>query len=446
MDLSFLPWLCCPFCGGSLQASGADRAANRLGYGVLTCYCGRYPVVAGIPVLKKDSSGATDRVIALIEAGRHEEALFALMPSTAPDARVSERRLLFARPLNLLKRLVGRSNAPRPLSRSEQAVAMLVNSGDQVTACDLLAFFFENKKDNYDYFSYRFGQPRYLVALSFASIVHLPNKPLLDLACGCGHITRSLVQQAKGQPVFGLDRFFLGLYVAKRWVAPQAQYVCCDADTSLPFSGVTFAAAICADAFHYFPNKTICIRELERLTREDGFFMLVWVHSANVRRPHDGLPLPPEGYQALVTRLAHRLVADSDVLTRYLQRKGPPLARSADTTRLAHEPLLSLVASHRGDVLRDYGAFEEWPHAEGCLVLNPLYVEQGRNHSGTICLRRAFPSAFYEEDHAEYKQYLPETVEVSLEVLGDLAQGKRTAVIEKLIERCVVLGMPERYR
>ncbi len=79
-------------------------------------------------------------------------------------------------------------------------------------------------------------------------------------------------------------------------------------------------------------------------------------------------------------------------------------------------------------------------------MLNPLYLEQARDPSGTVCLRRTFPSAFYEEDHAEYKQYLPETVEVAWEVLRDLAQGKRTAIIEKLIDQCVVLGMPERYR
>ena len=446
MDLSFLSWLRCPLCGGSLRAGRADRTVGKLGYGVLTCYCGRYPVVAGIPVLKKDSSGAIDRVITLIEAGCHDEALLALMPGPSADAPASVRRLPWARPLNLLKRLVGRPKDPEPRSWSEQAVAMLMNPGGQVTACDLLAFFFGNKRDNYDYFSHRFGQPRYLVGLSFASSIHLPNKPILDLACGFGHITRSLVQRAKGQPVFGLDRFFLGLYLAKHWVAPRAQYVCCDSDTSLPFSDATFAAAVCVDAFHYFTNKTTCIRELERLTRDDGFFMLVWVHSANVRRPHDGLPLPPEGYEELVAHLAYRLVADSDVLTRYLQKKGPPLARSADTTRLAHEPLLSLVASRREEILRDYGALDDWPHAEGCLVLNPLYVEQARDPSGTVCLRRTFPSAFYEEDHAEYKQYLPETVEVPLEVLGDLAQGKRTPIIENLIEQCVVLGMPERYR
>jgi SAM-dependent methyltransferase/uncharacterized protein YbaR (Trm112 family) len=434
MNGCLLRWLRCPFCGGNLKASKADSLGAELEYDILTCDCGRYPVVAGIPVLKKDTSGRQQRrlidcVIALIEAGRREEALLALMPSPGLDAPASE----------------SRPSAPGPPSWAEQAVAMLMNHGGQGTACDVLAFFFEDQDDNYDYFSYRFGQPRHLVGLSFASIVRSPNKPILDLACGCGHITRSLVHQAGGQPVFGLDRIFLGLYLAKHWVAPQAEYVCCDADTALPFSDATFAAAVSVDAFHYFANKTTCIRELERLTRDDGFFMLVWVHNANVRRPHDGLPLLPEGYQALVAHLAHRLVDDSDVLTRYLQKKGPPLARSADITRLTHEPLLSVVASHREEVLRDYGTFEDWPHAEGCLMLNPLYVEQARDPSGAVCLRRTFPSAFYEEDHTEYKQYLPETVQAPLEVLRDLAEGKRTAIMEKLIERCIVLGFPERY-
>src|SRR5712692_1663324 len=444
MNACLLRRLRCPFCGGNLKASKADSVEAELGYDILTCYCGRYPVVAGIPVLKKDSSGAIDRVIALIDAGRDNEALLALMPS--PEAPASVRRLPWVRPLNSLKRLVGRPKDPEPRSWPEQATAMLMNYGGQVTACDLLAFFFENKKDNYDYFAHRFGQPRHLVALSFVSIIHSPTKPILDLGCGCGHVTRSLVVRANGQPVVGVDKFFRGLYVAKHWVAPQAEYVCCDADSSLPFPDGSFAVALCADALHYFVNKANCIRELERLTRSDGFFMLVWVHNANVRRPHDGLPLPPEGYQALAAHLANRLVSNNDVLTRYLQKKGPPLARSADTTRLAHEPLLSLVVSHRPEVLRDYGAFEDWPHAEGCLVLNPLYVEQARDSAGTVCLRRTFPSAFYEEDHAEYKQYLPETVEVPLEVLRDLAQGKRTAITEKLIGQCVVLGIPEKYR
>jgi SAM-dependent methyltransferase len=218
------------------------------------------------------------------------------------------------------------------------------------------------------------------------------------------------------------------------------------ADVSLPFPNSAFSVVFCADAFHYFVNKATSVRELERLTQDDGLIMLVWVHNALVRRPHDGLPLPPEGYQALVADMPHCLVADRDVLARYLQKQGPPLAHSADLKHLAHEPLLSIVASRRQEVFQDYDPFEDWPHAEGRLRLNPLYVEEGRNGLRNTRLRRTFPSAFYEEDHTESKKYLPEAVEVPAEVVAGLAHGERMPEVERLIEQCVVLGMPERYR
>ena len=87
-----------------------------------------------------------------------------------------------------------------------------------MTACDLFDLYFRKSglkmMHAYDYFVFRFGQPRHLVSLSLASLIRQPNKPILDLACGFGHLTRSLVQQAEGQQVIGVDRNFFGLYVA----------------------------------------------------------------------------------------------------------------------------------------------------------------------------------------------------------------------------------------
>lgn len=57
--------------------------------------------------------------------------------------------------------------------------------------------------------------------------------------------------------------------------------------------------------------------------------------------PHlfPGLPLPPDEYEAIVGDMLHRLVADSDVLDRYLKKQGPPLAHSASLGQLRGEPL-----------------------------------------------------------------------------------------------------------
>ena len=144
--------------------------------------------------------------------------------------------------------------------------------------------------------------------------------------------------------------------------------------------------------------------------------------------------------------MSHCLVSDSDILARYLQKQGPLLAPSPDLGRLTHAPLLSVIASYRPEVFQDYGPFEDWPHAEGRLTLNPLFVEETRSRLGNVQLRRQFPTDFYEEENAECKQYLPAVVSVNAQVLVDLTYGKRTLEMERLIEQCVVLGLPERYR
>ena len=445
-SLQLVEWLCCPFCGGRLNPARIDDANLGPGWGILSCYCGRYPMVAGIPVLKKDPG--LERVIDLIEGGQHQEALLTLIPIPNPAASAASRERSFASRLNRKLRRVfgfsGKTMDPAQRLWRQRIESVLFDRGGQSKFSDLLALYFEGKKDNYDYNFYRFGQPRHLVALSFVSIIRRPRKPILDLACGCGHITRSLVRQAGDQPVIGIDRSFFGTYAAKRWIAPEAQYICCDADSSLPFSDGTFGAAVCADAFHYFPNKKNCVRELERLICADGFFMLVWVHSANVRMPYDGLPLPPEGYLTLIEDLPHRIVADSAVLRRYLRREGPPLDHSSETRDLAQEPLISLVASRREELFQDYGTFDDWPHATGKLTFNRLYTESERT-AAKLCLKRSFPSSFYEQDHAQSKEYLPETVELTSQTLEDLAQERQTPDIERLIAKCVLLNMPEQF-
>ena len=222
----------------------------------------------------------------------------------------------------------------------------------------------------------------------------------------------------------GVDDSFFGLYVAKRWTAPQAEYVCCAADASLPFPDGTFSAAFCSDAFQYFLSKATSARELKRLTQDHGIIVLFWVRNGLLEHPYGGLPLPPAGYQALVADMPHRLVADSEVLARYLRKQGPPLARSAEIESLAHEPVLSIVASHRQEALVDYGTFEHWPHARGRLDLNPLYVKEPRNGDGSVSLRRRFPSPLYEQLNEECKSYLPVSVDVNEAIWTDLSNGQ----------------------
>jgi hypothetical protein len=245
--------------------------------------------------------------------------------------------------------------------------------------------------------------------------------------------------------VVGADQSFFGLYVAKRWIAPAAEFVCCAGHTALPFPDGSFSAAFCSDAFQYFLSKATSTRELKRVTQDQGVIVLFCVRNALVEHPYTGLALSPAGYQALIADMPNRLLADSAVLARYLQKQGPALAQSADIESLASEPVLSIVMSHRPEVLVDYDTFNDWPHAQGPLGLNLLYVKQPGNGNGGISLRRSFPSPQYEDLNQECKSYLPPSVDVSDSVWTDFSKGKQTREIEALVDQCVLLGIPERY-
>ncbi len=246
--------------------------------------------------------------------------------------------------------------------------------------------------------------------------------------------------------MIGIDHNFFVLFVAKRWVAPQAEYVNCSADEDLPFRSGAFRAAFSSDAFHYLHDKQRCTRELKRVMQPPGYIMLVAMRNRFVPVAHAGEPLTPEGYAELFADWPHRLIVDADVLERYWQRLGPPLAASAAPESLNRAGFLSLVASGDESLFRDHGPFEDWLHAEGALQLNPLYhVEPTGRTAGAVRLRRQFPSAFFAGDHAEAATYLPETVNVDAATWSEIQLGRRSPAVESLIGHCVVLGLPERF-
>jgi ubiquinone/menaquinone biosynthesis C-methylase UbiE len=332
MSASLLQWICCPFCGGCLKSAhdGSD------GFGVLTCRCGRYPVVADIPVIKRGvigTSGETvDDVTRLVEAGRRQDALNAMLMPPAPRVpALAPPWLRLFGGIRGIRRLPHGVHERAARRWRDRMGAVFAAGTKQTTVCELLDLYYRKSgygwHDAYDYFTLRFGQPRHLVALSFATLIRHPRKPVLDLACGFGHVTRTLARRAGVQPVVGVDETFFGLYVAKHFIAPEAEYVCSVGDTALPFRDGTFSVAFCSDAFHYFANKMTAARELKRLTQDEGTIVMAWMHNVHFRVPHDGLPLPPEGYEALMADIPYRIVADSEVLTRYLRKEGPPLLR-----------------------------------------------------------------------------------------------------------------------
>jgi len=138
-------------------------------------------------------------------------------------------------------------------------------------------------------------------------------------------------------------------------------------------------------------------------------------------------------------------VGEDELVASYLQRKGPDLRCGELPGELGDQKWLSAVMSGAESVFREHGPVGDWPHAKGRLALNPIYRMIDTDRPGDIRIRFEFPSEWYEFENAGYREYAPETVDVPRDVLAALRAGERTEEVRELIDKFVVVGVPDRY-
>ena len=219
-----------------------------------------------------------------------------------------------------------------------------------------------------------------------------------------------------------------------------------DGDTSWPFVSGFFSEGYASDTLYMVANKVMCSRELQRVVDSHGCIVVAGIRNRLVE-PKPSRTMPYHIYGRLFDRLPHRILANGDVLDRYTNKCGLALSRSSEKQTLHEEPWFSIVATKQEELLVDRGTFADWPHAEGQLEINPLYKPIGDDGDGNreILYRHTFPSSWYEKEDGDCKKYEPESVAISSGMLKDLSSGKRTAEMEDLIARCVIVGIPERF-
>jgi ubiquinone/menaquinone biosynthesis C-methylase UbiE len=399
--------------------------------------------------MKDPDDGRTrkiEKVLSLIHAENHQDALLLLTCSARAIAGKQSSLNKYLAHIPVFRRL--RKTVDKKYSdgqRKRFITAILDKDGCQADTTNLIRLYFnEDQKNAFDYFKFRFGQPRALVSLSLASTIPFSYKPVLDLGCGFGHIACG-VSDLVGRAVIGVDSSFYPLFIAKRYIAPSAEFVCCDANVNLPFSDDTFSATISTNTIHFIRNKLTCIREVKRITEKTGPILLASIRHALM--PHKGHAFTPApaGYQELFSDIPYCMKTDRAILQSYLNNTGPQLKKSDGLAILEQSPLISVVACHEKEIFKDHGAFSEWPHAVGNLGINPLYDVAQASGDGPIRLVRHYPSDFYHEENAESDLYLPEYIEAGPSVFQDLERRNITPDIKKLIEQFVVLGIPKRY-
>lgn len=413
MHTDLLEILRCPFCGGRLElvTSMFHRTdGDTIHDGVLGCECCVFPVVDGIPVLHLQPSAKAAQ--AHIEAGQPQLALRAMVG--ADDEEVAARF---------------EAGAAAPDSTYRDIVAALGPN-------------FEG-----GYFLYRFSDPTFVVAdavvRAVAGTVLRSGGRAIDVCGGSGHLTRALVPLSTPAPVLA-DLFFPKIWLARRFTAPGAIPVCCDANAPLPFARGTFDYAMCSDAFMFIWMKRQMIGEMVRLVdgATPGTVLINHAHNQLVWSPSHGQALTAAGYRNLFDMRAVRTFGESHLFTDIVEGNTVDLTRVEPDVALDAEVALTMIASNDPTVFGVHtvaaqsGAGGEWR-------INPLYAvtNTGDRLRGTL----QFPNDDYEYEYGACRAYLPEEIDLDAAAFRALQLGAAPGELTGLIQRRAIVALPARY-
>ena len=447
--------LICPSCmapitgpdGGAINTSGAY-------FGLVSCLCAQYPVVAGIPVIVEgalpDSTTTSERLVRLIDDGRGPDALLeAVRPAGITDKRVDKARLQRALPAFVAERRLRRADSLLRASWDREFGRLAGSFGPGSTR-SLIEHYFSHhgshERSAGDYFAYKLAQPKHLASLALLSVGDPSAGPSLDIGCGAGHLLRYLSHRASdSHGTIGIDTNFFLLWLAKTRISPRSSYVCCDATAGLPLPTDAVKTTSLSNFFHFPFAKSVLVSEVERVTAEDGIIMLLSLRHTAGPAPVKNRALPPVRYGELFRRPSVTL-SEQLVLERYLDGLAPDLTSSHG--ELGEAPLIDVVLSNDSAIYVDHGAYAAphlLPHWLGRPAINPLYQALGGVREGMLRLARFWPNNAYMRDNHPIETYLPSEAFISRQGLEALEKGEFREELGPLIAAGVLLDVPRCY-
>ncbi|MFY1594868.1 class I SAM-dependent methyltransferase [Micromonospora sp. WMMD737] len=302
----------------------------------------RWPVVETIPWLRPNRDDLRERAVAALDAGAPDQAAVALL-ADADDWWDGE---------------------PPPADQLRQALS----ATSLREAVELLRLGRVGV-----YFLHRWSDPSWLAALALTA-AHPPHgRPVVDLACGAGHLLRHLVTHGHADAT-GVDVVFAKLWLARRFVVPPGapvQLVCADLNAAWPLPPPAAPRHVaCHDALYFLPDKAAVVAAALACAGPGGAVLLGHLHNARHPSGAAGLPLPSESWAALLP--AASAYAEEELTAATAAGRLPT---PADAAALAHTEAVGLArdtaaAPADADLLR--------PAKASPLRPNPLYTDGSR--------------------------------------------------------------------
>jgi SAM-dependent methyltransferase/uncharacterized protein YbaR (Trm112 family) len=431
MDREVADLLVCPRTRQPLETEVLLSHEGEIEYGWLRSEAGRYPVLAGIPVF----TPLSDQVADLMRSEHFAEAAAVAALRGSPTSRMLP--VLTALP-NRLRSLT--SPFERWLQKRTTGDATKAVFGPGEPGLDVIRrLYLEGPRrsvDAFDYFAYRFGTPRHLIALALLESADPAPGPLLDAGAGAGHIAYGMRKRFPSSPLYCVDTSLALLMVGRSSTVPSAHHIAADL-TQLPFADGHFSLVHSTDVLPYVDAKRSAVGEMERVLRPDGALVVSALRNRECEHVHSGRPLSPTGWQSLFGTRPQRWYRDEQVLMAYLAGRTPP-GDGSPPEELQTSQTISALLGERAPFHLDT-PMGDWPHSRGSLAVNPLYESQGEGVDRSFELR--WPSATYRRDHPLLSRYLPK----SFRLPPPEAIATTPTALDELVAKAAVLAVPERY-
>lgn len=424
----------CPYCGSPLDAPVGPSSGDAQGhfeFGVLRCECAEFPVLSGIPVLQHVDG--LHRVVQLLKENDPEAALLQAM---------NVFRVKWAQQ-SRLHQLRYQRNC-RSLIRSSELT--FEDALQLVRKPTVFA----------DYLLHRYANASFLADVSLMPVMSASLKAqaatrggrrlrVLDIGCGAGHSSFLLSALFPHIAVVASDQDFVSLYLAKRFMAPGAEFVCTDVEVPSPFADDAFDAVHCLDAFHYFRSKRAIIGELRRIVRDDGFWMFPHLHNALQENVTAGVPLSPEHYARCFEPLAPTLFDESHLLQQRADVRRAEHHDVAAASRLRGAQTVAIVANTTRALDEAEPLIQVLHRASARLTINPIYEAAWRGETATLRLR--WPNDRLREECHAIETIVPTTLELSRDDLTRVHAGNwlDDERLRELVLRFVLVPLPENY-
>lgn len=430
----------CPYCRSDLEIKDTIEQENaELISGSVKCDCNEYPILEGILNLKE--SNLKSRIIGLIKQRRFEEATICSLWNDGFETLNS-----FHLPMRASKLTWALEQALMSLGKVylKHKYRPLYNLyiDKKISFHNLLGkSLFET------YFKQRFSSESFWSLYPFIPLLTKNKEKILDLGCGVGHASFVLDKYVEPKQLFSADYSFRNLFLAKKYFTRKAEFICLDANNTLPFKTGTFSSILMLDTFHYVHFRASLAHEMERTISSTGLLLLLHVHNYLAYNLGAGKPLTPKSLSRLFSdgHLETKVMPEKKIVEDFLFHNKLNLANQYDEDELNSSNATILVATSNKSIYSNYDEVDyDFLRVKNNLIINPIYEIERKED--IVFLKRSTSELFLGDILPFSEEYLPKKLHIKSKSLGGRQiQLLNSETLTNLRKQFVIINVPENY-